>query len=155
AMALCDREDWTLFRSLQTLGQKAGVPVPKLARLVVKELIDNALDAGGACGCRRLDGGVVVHDDGPGLEGDDAAAPAPHPVHRPLASSKLVRLPTRGALGNGLRVVAGAVLASGGALTVRTTGRALRLEPQAETGQTRVLAVEPWAGGGTEVEVHF
>ena len=42
-----EREDWTLFRSLSTLSQKAGVPVHLLPKLVLKELADNALDAGG------------------------------------------------------------------------------------------------------------
>lgn len=42
-----ERPDWTLFRSLATLGQKAGVPPSKLRRLALKELTDNALDAGG------------------------------------------------------------------------------------------------------------
>lgn len=40
------RDDWTLFRNLQTLGQKAGVLLERLAPLVLKELADNALDAG-------------------------------------------------------------------------------------------------------------
>ena len=35
-----------------------------------------------------------------------------------MVSTKLLRLPSRGALGNGLRVVAGAVLASEGSLVV-------------------------------------
>src|SRR5262245_31150976 len=43
------REDWTLFRSLDTIGQKAGVPVGRLPELVLKELVDNALDCGGPC----------------------------------------------------------------------------------------------------------
>ena len=42
-----EREDWTLFRSISTLSQKAGVPVHLLPKLVLKELADNALDAGG------------------------------------------------------------------------------------------------------------
>ena len=49
------REDWTLFRSLQTLGQKAGVPRNRLARLVFKELADNALDAGAGVKIISLD----------------------------------------------------------------------------------------------------
>src|SRR5262245_45156863 len=106
------REDWTLFRSLQTLVQKAGVPTENIARLVVKELVDNALDAWAACEVELLEANAVaVYDDGPGIPGDDAALADLFSVSRPLASTKLLRLPTRGALGNGLRVVSGAVLA--------------------------------------------
>ena len=38
------RPDWSLFRSLNTLPQKAGVPVNKLWRLCLKELVDNSLE---------------------------------------------------------------------------------------------------------------
>jgi hypothetical protein len=37
-----EREDWTSFRTVEGLQQKAGVPDTKLRRLVLKELIDNA-----------------------------------------------------------------------------------------------------------------
>ena len=47
-----------------------------------------------------------------------------------MMSSKYLRLPTRGAVGNGLRVVAGAVLASGGTLTVITRDRRIELHPE-------------------------
>ena len=41
-----EREDWTLFRTVEGLQQKAGVPANLLRRLVLKELGDNALDTG-------------------------------------------------------------------------------------------------------------
>src|SRR5258708_5852515 len=37
-------EDWTHFRSVETLAQKAGVARAYLRRVVAKELVDNALD---------------------------------------------------------------------------------------------------------------
>jgi hypothetical protein len=43
------REDWTLFCRIETLCQKAGVTANRLQRLVLKELVDNALDAAGTC----------------------------------------------------------------------------------------------------------
>ena len=98
-------------------------------------------------------GGLFVEDDGDGLPGTDAEIAALFSVARPLSSSKLLRLPTRGALGNGLRVVAGAVLASGGTLTVKTRGRALRLRPRDADGMTDVEHVRPWKGKGTRIEV--
>ncbi|MGA2033924.1 MAG: hypothetical protein ABSG68_16880 [Thermoguttaceae bacterium] len=152
-MDLFKREDWTLFRNLSTLGQRAGVTQEVLPALVLKELVDNALDAAGQCGYGRTeDGGLFVEDEGDGLPGTDAEIAALFSVARPLSSSKLLRLPTRGALGNGLRVVVGAVLASGGELTVKTCGRALRLRPCDADGSTTVEHVEPWKGQGTRIE---
>ena len=156
------REDWTLFRNLQTLGQKAGVPIDMIPRVVVKELVDNALDATGSCEFGRVvdddrhnTGTFFVADDGPGLPGTDEDIGNLFSVSRPLTSSKLIRLPTRGALGNGLRVVAGAVLAAGGDLVVKTGGRELRLRPRDSDGRTDVEVLGEWSGNGTEVYVGF
>ncbi len=152
-MDLFSRQDWTLFRNLSTLGQRAGIGQDAIPQLVAKELVDNALDAAGTCRYGRTpDGGLYVEDDSDGLPGTDADVAALFSVARPLSSSKLLRLPTRGALGNGLRVVAGAVLASGGTLTVKTRGRALRLRPRDADGGTDVEHVEPWMGQGTRIE---
>jgi hypothetical protein len=153
------REDWTLFRNLTTLGQKAGVRQDRLPSLVAKEIVDNALDASGSCQIgpypRGHGNGFWVEDRGKGIgDADDAEVASMFSIGRPLTSSKLLRLPTRGALGNGLRVVAGAVLASGGSLIVSTRGRTLRLVPQ-DDGTTRVDGVTPYAKGGTRIEVRF
>ena len=156
---LFQRSDWTLFRSLDTLGQRAGVPRERLGAIVVKELVDNALDAGsdkvefGRLEAGHGESGLWVEDDGAGLLGDDAAVAEMFSISRPLTSSKLLRLPTRGALGNGLRVVVGAVLATGGRLTVRTRGRSLILSPQFHDGRTRWERVGEWDRPGTRVEV--
>lgn len=100
------REDWTLFRNLGTLTQKAGVGQDHLAQLIVKELVDNALDAAGACDVGLLEGnGFFVEDRGDGIPGSPEEIADLFSIRRPLVSSKLLRLPTRGALGNGLRVV--------------------------------------------------
>jgi hypothetical protein len=150
-----ERQDWTLFRSLSTLSQKAGVPVHLLPKLVLKELADNALDAGGTVRVGQLqEGGWYVEDDGPGIPGDPADVARLFSIRRPLVSSKLLRLPTRGALGNGLRVVAGAVLASGGHLIVETRGRRINLRPQ-DNGDT-LAAFEPGPRTiGTRIEIHL
>ena len=121
---LFEREDWKLFRNMETLTQKAGVSKSKLSMLVCKELADNALDVCGHCEIGFEDGFFYVRDQGPGLD------PALFSINRPLRSSKYLRLPTRGALGNGLRVVAGAVAASGGELYVSTKGRRYRIHFQ-------------------------
>jgi hypothetical protein len=150
-----EREDWTLFRSLSTMSQKAGVPVHLLSKLVLKELADNALDAGGTVRVGQLeDRGWYVEDDGPGIAGDPADIARLFSIRRPLVSSKLLRLPTRGALGNGLRVVAGAVLASDGSLVLETGGRRLELRPQ-DNGDT-LATFEPCVRtAGTRIEIHL
>ena len=94
-----------------------------------------------------------VADAGPGLAGTDKQIAELYSIRRPQTSSKTLRLPTRGMLGNGLRVVAGIVLVADGQLRVSTRGRTLTLKPRAEDGQTEIVSVEPWDGTGTRVEV--
>ena len=80
--------------------------------------------------CRRR---AVRRADRPRHLGGDRRRPRPRPgqvvrlfaVNRPMTSTKLVRRPTRGAIGNGLRVVTGGVLASGGTLSGREPRRPL------------------------------
>jgi hypothetical protein len=61
-------------------------------------------------------------------------------ISRGLRSSKLFRRPQRGQLGNGLRVVAGAVLVSSGSLTIITRNRRIALRPELD-GSTSVIKV--------------
>jgi hypothetical protein len=63
-------------------------------------------------------------------------------VNRPLLSSKLRRLPLRGMLGNGLRVVVGAIVAYHGSLVVETHGRRMTLSICSSTGVTAVATDE-------------
>jgi hypothetical protein len=148
---LSPSDDFLDFSTLETLTRKAGVPTHCLARLVIKELVDNALDAGAKCRCLlHEDGRLLVEDDGPGIPGTDEQVADLFSIGRPQTSSKRFRRPTRGALGNGLRVVAGAVLASGGRLSVRTRGRWLLLEPR-DDGTTRVTATRPVEQAGTRI----
>jgi hypothetical protein len=108
APMLYERADWTLFLRPETLPQKAGCDPGQIGRVVLKELLDNALDAGGDASLSS-DGDCTytISDDGPGIAPADV--PRLFAVNRPLLSSKLKRLPLRGMLGNGLRVVMGAV----------------------------------------------
>lgn len=65
-----EREDWKLFRSLETLPQRAGVARELLGALVAKEIADNALDVSAMCTVGMLEGGgFFVHDEGPGIDG--------------------------------------------------------------------------------------
>jgi hypothetical protein len=90
-----ERADWTSFRTVEGLQQKAGVAQGRLRRLVLKELTDNALDTGTRVQAGRIEGGYFIEDEGHGLEPDQVASL--FSVNRPLVSSKLLRLPTRGA----------------------------------------------------------
>jgi hypothetical protein len=63
-LKMFEREDWTLFRTVEGLQQKAGVPASRLRRLVLKELGDNALDTGA-----EIKFGQIA----------DSSAPAPKP----------------------------------------------------------------------------
>jgi hypothetical protein len=147
------RHDWTLFRSVGTLGLMAGVPQERIARLVVKELVDNSLDASGRAEFGRCDGGgFYVENPGPGMGLADQKIADLFSIARPLTSTKYFRLPTRGALGNGLRVVSGAVLASRGTLRVMTDGRCLRIHPRDDGGSGAEFE-GAWESGGTRVEV--
>jgi hypothetical protein len=147
-----ERADWTSFRTLEGLQQKAGVPLNRLIRLVLKELTDNALDEGEAQ-VGEIDGGYFVEDDGPGIDPDEV--PSLFSISRPLASTKMLRLPTRGALGNGLRVATGAVLASGGKLAVISRGVKLELQPQRDGTTAVVKRSASDRQAGTRIEISF
>src|SRR5262249_27404433 len=96
-----------------------------------------------------------VEDGGKGIDGTPAEIARLFSISRPLVSTKLLRLPQRGALGNGLRVVAGAVLASSGVLVVVTRNRRIELQPQYD-GTTKVLrTTEVDFPIGTRVEISF
>jgi hypothetical protein len=151
---LYEREDWTSFRTLANLAQKSGVPAGWLRRVVVKELADNALDKAGTCSVGMLaNGGFFVENPGEGIPGEPEDVAALFSIRRQIASSKVFRLLTRGALGNGLRVVVGAVLSSGGTLEVWTQSRHLRLTPQFDTGETIVEAEPADRIDGTRIEL--
>jgi hypothetical protein len=151
-----EREDWSLFRIVEGLQQKAGVAKALLRRLVLKELADNGLDLGADIELGQLpDGGYFVADNGPGIDGTPEEIARLFSINRPMVSSKLLRLPTRGALGNGLRVVAGAVLASEGSLVIITRDRRIVLRPERDGSTTVVSAIGVKYSIGTRVEVSF
>ena len=135
-----ERDDWQLFLDQATLSQKAGCHAGDIGEIVLKELVDNALDVGGHVTLTYEDGTWIVADDGPGI--DPTTVPRLFSVNRPLLSSKLKRLPLRGMLGNGLRVVTGAVAAFDGTLVVETRGHRLQLAVNIATGKTDITADE-------------
>jgi hypothetical protein len=155
---MAERPDWTSFRTVEGLQQKGGVRAASLRRLVMKELADNALDEGGEVEIGLMDDGETyfVDDDGLGFDGEPEEIADLFSVRRPKRSSKFMRMPRRGALGNGLRVVAGAVIVSEGSLVVITRNRRIVLAPQAADGSTRVVEVTPVDRPvGTRIEIKF
>ena len=152
-----EREDWTSFRTVEGLSQKAGVAKGLLTRLVLKEAADNGLDTNTKVevGKLRQKRGYFVEDNGPGIDGTPEKIAYLFSIARPLVSSKYIRLPQRGALGNGLRVVASAVLVSGGSLAVITRNRRIELRPE-RNGSTTVVKVTPVKHPvGTRIEISF
>jgi hypothetical protein len=155
---LLRRQDWMDLRDKNRISNRAGVPYRDLPKVVVKELVDDALDASGDVRLGIVSGDpgqftFFVSNEGPGLAGSNEEIAELYSMSRHLASSKMVRLPTRGMLGNGLRVVAGVVHVADGVLKVSTNGRTLTLRPRGEDGRTVIESVEPWEGEGTYVEV--
>ena len=152
-----ERQDWTLFLDRSTLPQRAGCQPNELGLAVLKELVDNALDTGAAVTLERGEFGAgmiayTVTDDGPGIDPDEV--PRLFAVNRPLRSSKLKRLPQRGMLGHGLRVVMGAVGAHDGHIAVASRGRRLTLAVDPVTGDTVVEQDEAIpANTGTAVTI--
>jgi Topoisomerase 6 subunit A/Spo11, Toprim domain len=139
------------------LTQKAGVSRDLLPRLVLKELTDNSLDAKAKVEVGKLSTkrGYYVDDNGPGIDGTPEYIAYLFSIRRHMVSTKLFRLPTRGAVGNGLRVVAGAVLASRGSLAVITGNKRIALRPERE-GNTTVVSVKPVKRPvGTRIEITF
>ena len=133
---LFERQDWQLFLDPATLPQKAGCQPAQLRAITLREPTDNALDVGADATIERDGDTWIIADNGPGL--DPADVPRLFAVNRPLLSSKRRRLPLRGMLGNGLRVLTGAVAASEGSLIVETRGHRLTLAVDMATGLTRV-----------------
>ena len=125
-----------------------------LRRLVLKELADNALDEDPFAEVGAFKGGYFVQDQGTGIDGSPEDIARLYSIERPMVSTKLGRKPLRGALGNGLRVVAGAVLVSNGTLVVYTRDKRLVLRPQ-DDGTTAVKATEVDFPTGTRVEISF
>lgn len=149
------RTDWSLFLHPDRLPQKAGCPKDRLRAMVLKELVDNALDVGARATLEPIDqDSWVVVDDGSGFDREQVIRL--FAVNRPMTSTKLVRRPTRGAIGNGLRVVTGGVLASGGRLQVESRGMRYVLDVDRTSGET--VMVEEDASDirvGTKVTMTF
>jgi DNA topoisomerase VI subunit B len=154
-------------RQLSTL---TGVPTEEFANVVLKELVDNSLDACETAGVPPEitvtvgDGGtggvirVRVSDNGPGIPSEVVRSLLDYDVR--VSDKAAYRSPTRGAQGNALKTVIGIPYALGSRepLTVVARGGIKHaIEPSIDpAGNVRIgheeSNGEPWAGG-TSVEV--
>jgi DNA topoisomerase VI subunit B len=127
-----------------------------LRSLAAKEFTDNALDAADAASrpgevaiSVDHDGNLIVEDVGIGIANATPEKLAGiFCVARAMISSKLLRRPTRGCVGNGLRVCLGWLTATRGRLIVETGRIRVELVPEID-GQSRigkVETIEPIAG---------
>jgi hypothetical protein len=114
-----------------------------------KEFCDNALDAADAAGHPGAvaisvdpDGSLTVADQGTGIPGATPEQLAGlFCVARPMVSSKLLRRPSRGAVGNGLRVCLGYLTAIHGRLSIATGTIRVELAPEID-GTSRIVSSE-------------
>ncbi len=139
------RADSSLYVNLATLPQKAGVPASMLPLLVVKEFGDNALDACDAAGRPGAvdisvdSGNLIVTDQGTGIaDATPERIAGLFCVARPMVSTKLLRRPTRGCVGNGLRACLGYLTATRGRLIVETGTLRVELVPEID-GSSRIV----------------
>jgi hypothetical protein len=153
------RADTEQFATLQGLQVQAGTD--RLRAIVLKELVDNALDAADKAGnhgqttIERIDGASYrITDHGNGIPGSAQDLADLFAIKRPMISGKFYRLPQRGALGNGLRVIVGSLVASSGTLEVITRGCRTLLRPlkaRTEIIETAEIEHQP----GTVITITF
>lgn len=146
------RPDTVLFTTLDGLTKQTGERPEHLRRVLLKELVDNALDAGDLAGrpgqvtvSKRGDETYIVSDQGNGIAGSPGDLAALCSVHRPMISTKYLRRPERGALGTGLRIVVGCVVAAGGTIEIITRGKSVLLRPR-RVGPTEIVGVSDVPG---------
>jgi hypothetical protein len=119
----------------------------------------DAADAAGQYGqveIKRLDQNrYSIADQGNGIHGTPEDLAKLFALNRPMVSGKFWRLPQRGALGNGLRIIVGTIAATGGTIEIFTRGQQVLLHPR-RAGHTQIIEVgESTRLVGTEIIVTF
>jgi hypothetical protein len=146
------KEDWLDFRTLAGIQKRTGIRQDELLETVVKELVDNSLDECGACELVTTSRGFYVQDKGEGIPGSDDDIAHLFSIKRPRISTKNLRLPKRGCLGEGLRLCAAVSLNLNYEIEVSTRGRTLKLEPLS-SGYTKHKVTGSYQEPGTRVEI--
>jgi hypothetical protein len=154
------RHDWSIY--ISNLPQRAGVPLGSIRALVLKELVDNALDEMDRVGqpgqvtiTQDAEHTYTVTDQGRGFSDSPEELAYRFSIAKAMVSSKQWRKPTRGCVGNGLRVIVGAVVSGGGRIIVKTRNQQVALRPRLD-GTTNLEDVTPinWPlGSAITVEI--
>jgi DNA topoisomerase VI subunit B len=146
------RQDFQIY--ISDLSQRAGVPTHDIRKLVLKELVDNALDemdrVGKPPGVTLEwvgDHSYTVTDQGRGFPDTPEQLAMRFSLDKAMISTKQWRKPTRGCVGNGLRVIVGSVVGSG-RIIVKTRNKQVTLRPRLD-GTTAVEDVQviDWPSG--------
>jgi len=146
-------DDYYDYLSIEGLTTASGVIQEYHIKLAVKELVDNALDAG-TCEIGMIEeNGFYVQDYGPGINGTNEDIAYIFSINRKTYSSKGDRYPRRGAMGRGLRFVMGVVYCYKARMTVATKGRILELNPQKDGTKYKIIG--DYHGDGTRIEILF
>jgi hypothetical protein len=140
------QSDWAIY--ISNLPQRAGVPRQHIQRLVLKELADNALDEmdrigrpGGVKIVQDAKDTFTVTDEGRGFGDTPEELAHRFSIAKGMVSSKQWRTPTRGCVGNGLRVIVGAVVSGGGRILIKTRNSQVTLRPRMD-GTTAIDDVQ-------------
>jgi DNA topoisomerase VI subunit B len=154
------RADWSIY--IANLPQRAGVPKHQIGHLVLKELVDNALDEMDRVGrpgevtLEHQDENIfTVIDHGRGFDDTPQELAYRFSIAKPMTSSKQWRRPSRGCVGNGLRVIAGAVVTGGGRIIVKTRNQEVTLRPRLDgtTAVDEVRSIDWPVGAAITVEI--
>jgi hypothetical protein len=140
------RQDFQIY--ISNLSQRAGVPTEQIRQLVLKELADNALDEMDRVGQQGLvtitqdaEHTYTVTDQGRGFDDTPKELAKRFSLDKEMTSSKQWRKPTRGCVGNGLRVIVGSVVSGGGRIIVKTRNCQVTLRPRLD-GTTAIEDVQ-------------
>jgi DNA topoisomerase VI subunit B len=154
------RADWSIY--IANLPQRAGVPKHQIAQLILKELVDNALDEMDRVGWpgevtleHHADNIFTVTDRGRGFDDTPQELAYRFSIAKPMTSSKQWRRPSRGCVGNGLRVIVGAVVTGGGRIIIKTRNQEVTLRPRLDgtTAIEQVRSIDWPVGTALTVEI--
>ena len=154
------RHDFQIY--ISNLSQRAGVPTGKIRKLVLKELVDNALDEMDRVGrpgevtiTQDAEHTYTVTDQGRGFADTPEELARRFSLDKAMTSSKQWRRPTRGCVGNGLRVIVGSVVSDGGRIIIKTRDRQITLRPRLDgtTAIEDVQAIDWPKGAAVTIEI--